>query len=312
MRTLFAAGVCAASLALTPVPAEAGPLNLRHVGADAQFVVHIDMEAMRESEAGRSLLGIITQVADDAFDDIEDELGIDPRANIDDATIYGASDDEGDLVLIVHGNGELAAALDKAREEIEDIDEGSARGVDFEMWDAGDETLFVFEASRRDATTVVIAFHEDRLVDAVRVLAGEDDGLRGDAADAVGQPAENGFLFISVAGDMGLDEFGQASDMLRLSDRVIMQVGGDESIEVSLDLTADSHDDAKNLLGLLQGAVAVARIAASQPEFGSKEERDAMRALADGMQVESDGRRVRISTSLDPAWLAKMIDEHAD
>jgi hypothetical protein len=149
-------------------------------------------------------------------------------------------------------------------------------------------------------------------VDAVRVLAGEDEGLRGDAADAFGKPADNAFLFISAAGDMGLDEFGQASDMLRLTDRVIVQVGGDESLEVSLDLTADSHDDAKNLMGLLQGLVAVARIAASQPDFGTKEERDAVRALADGVQVESDGRRVRISTSLDPEWLAKMIDEHAD
>ncbi|MFG0275210.1 MAG: hypothetical protein ACF8QF_09145 [Phycisphaerales bacterium] len=312
MRTLFAAGVCAASLALTPMPAEAGPLNLRHVGADAQFVVHIDMEAMRESEAGRSLLGIITQVADDAFDDIEDELGIDPRSNIDDATIYGASDDEGDLVIIVHGNGELADALDRARKEIEDIDSDRARGVEYEMWDAGDETLYVFEASRRGETTVVIAFDEDRLVDAVRVLAGEDDGLRGDAADAFGEPLRNAFLFVSVAGDMGLDEFGQASDMLRLTDRVIVQVGGDESLDMSLDLTADSHDDAKNLMGLLQGAVAVARIAASQQDFGTREERDALLALADGMQFESDGRRVRISASFDPDWLAEMIEEHAD
>lgn len=313
MRNLLAAGLCAATLALSPAPATAGPLQLRHVAPDAQFVVHIDIEAMRESEAGRMMIEIISNAADDAFDEMRGELGIDPRRNIDGATVYGAAgDDEEGLVIIVHGNGALAEALAKAREGMGDALKRSDGGVDFEQWDAGDEDLYIFEASRRDATTVVIAFEADRLVRAVRVLAGDEEGLRGEAAEAFGEPRAGAFVFASVAGDMGLDEPGQASNLLKLSDRIIVQVGGDESLEVSVEVTADSHDDAKNLVGLMQGAVAMGRIAAGQPDMLDDEERAAVLGLVDGLEVASEGRRVSLRASFDPAWLAKMIEEHAD
>jgi len=314
MRNYFAAAtMCAATLALTPAPAAAAELDLRHVGRDAQFVVHIDIEAMRESEAGRAMIEIISEIADDGLDEFEEELGIDPRSNIDSATVYGASDDEDDLVIIVQGNGELADALDRARDEIEDVDGREERDVDFEAWDIDDdETLYVFESSRRDSTIVVIAFDDDRLVDAVRVLAGEDDGLDDDALAAFGEPDRDAWVFVSVAGAMGPDNMGPASEMLRLTDRVVVQVGGEESLEISLELTTESHDDAKNLMDLLNGAMALARMAASQEDFGTNDEREAVRTLANGMRVDGDGRRVRIHTSLDPDWVAEMLADQLD
>jgi hypothetical protein len=313
MRNYFAAAtMCAATLALTPTPASAADLDLRHVGADAQFVVHVDFEAMRESEAGRAMINIISEVAEDGLDELQDELGIDPFDNFDSATVYGASDDEDDLVVIVRGNGRLADAIDEAREKIEDIDDREERGVEFEAWDMGGETLYVFESSRRDSTILVIGFDDDRLVDGVRVLAGEDDGLDDDALEAFGEPDRDAWVFVSVSGAMGPGDMGPASEMLKLTDRVVVQIGGDEQLEVSLDLTTESHDDAKNLMDLLNGAMALARMAISQEDFGTDEEREAVRKLADGLRVDGEGRRVRIHTSLDPDWVGKMLEDQLD
>jgi hypothetical protein len=212
----------------------------------------------------------------------------------------------------VRGNGKLADALDEAREKLEDIEAWDERGVDFEAWDVGDETLFVFESSRRDSTIVVIAFDDDRLVDGVRVLAGEGDGLDDDALEAFGEPDRDAWVFVSVSGAMGPANMGPASEMLKLTDRVVVQIGGDESMEVSLDLTAESHDDAKNLMDLLNGVMALARMAVSQEDFGTEEEREAVRELADGLRVDGEGRRVRIHTSLDPDWVSKMLEDQLD
>jgi hypothetical protein len=104
MRVLAVA--MAAVLGLAAV-GRAEPLNLQQVAADAKWVMHVDLDALRASVVVQKAYHKCMEMHKDAekhIDMVSAMIGMDPRKDFHGVTIYGKDTDKKHGVIIVHAN----------------------------------------------------------------------------------------------------------------------------------------------------------------------------------------------------------------
>lgn len=111
--------LCAIAIAWSHV-ASAAPLDLERVPARAQWLMHCDMDAAREStvmkRAWKRAMKMHPQ-AEGMMRMATGVLGMDPVKDLRDVTAYGLDTDKGNGVLIVHGKvnrGSMEKMVEKA------------------------------------------------------------------------------------------------------------------------------------------------------------------------------------------------------
>ena len=107
----------AAVLGLTAI-ARAEPVELKQVAADAKWLVHVDVDAMRTSvvvqKAYQKCMEMHKEAAEH-LDKIHAMLGFDPRKDLHAVTAYGKDLDKNHGVLIVHADVDQKLLLEKAQ-----------------------------------------------------------------------------------------------------------------------------------------------------------------------------------------------------
>ncbi|MCE9629693.1 MAG: hypothetical protein K8S94_03100 [Planctomycetia bacterium] len=91
----------------TAAPLVAAPLDLMAVSADAKWVMHVDMDAARDSTVLERTLAKAMKMhpgAGGMIDMAAKMSGMDPRKDLRDATAYGSDTDKKNGVLVVRGN----------------------------------------------------------------------------------------------------------------------------------------------------------------------------------------------------------------
>jgi hypothetical protein len=97
---------------------QAGPLNFKQVAADAKWVVHIDVDAMHENVVAERLYEASTQKFENAekhLDRMGNELGMDPRKDLHEITIYSKEIGEHKGVLLVNADVNREMLLEKVK-----------------------------------------------------------------------------------------------------------------------------------------------------------------------------------------------------
>ncbi len=111
-------------LALTAVlglagMAQAEPLNLKQVPADAKWLVHVDVDAMRTSTVVHKAFEKCMAMCQDAekhLNKVRDATGMDPRKDLHGATFYGKQVGKHRGVAIVHAKADPRLLLKKAEQ----------------------------------------------------------------------------------------------------------------------------------------------------------------------------------------------------
>lgn len=161
-------------------PAAAGPATLAAVPADAVWMMHLDMDAARDSTVVRRMHDRAMKLHPQLEAMIamaKGMTGMDPRTDIDDVTVYGRDTDKRNAVMVVRARANrqlLEKMVEKAR--------------DHRTLEHGGRTLHSWTHRGRKGDkgeTVVGAFHaDDRMVfarsaDAVKMALDVLDGNKG-------------------------------------------------------------------------------------------------------------------------------------
>ncbi|MHC4765108.1 MAG: hypothetical protein ACYTE6_12575 [Planctomycetota bacterium] len=292
--------------------AEARPLEAGWVAADAIWLTHVDVGAFKNSTLGRYVLEHPDQFGLDETDEFEQEIGLDPLTDFMSFTLYGFSDDpenDGVLVAVTSARADEALARLKAHDEI-DSAEVKLDGYTVHVLSDGGEHhyLHVRPADRRDQRIVVLAGSEDAVLGAVRVIDGRAPGLTPGRSQILGDGPGDGSIVFFACGGGDLLGMEPASEILRLSDGVTVDVGeaaGQAYAEATV--SANSRESAVNIADVVEGMLALGRlIAAEEPEARP------LADLTDAVTIVSQDRKIIIRIGFDAEqllWILGAINE---
>src|SRR5689334_3838248 len=170
-RTLLA---LAASLFLPAASSFAGPLNEQRVAANAEWLAHINVEAIVSSKLFKSAMDHAGEMHVDVEgpDEMKTQLGIDPREDLRDLTVYGAGDPEkGDMVLVANTTGKVDEAVAKLKAQMPIVELTVAGQSVLKIDQDGDETFFqVRPGKSTDDRVVIVARSAENIGKAIEVL----------------------------------------------------------------------------------------------------------------------------------------------
>ena len=107
-----------AVLALLTVAGRAAPLDTKNVAADAKWVVHVNVNAIRDSLIVKKAFESCPFLKDESgkhFDMIRDKIGVDLRKDLHGITLYGPDADKTHAVTIVFAKVDEKLLLDKVQ-----------------------------------------------------------------------------------------------------------------------------------------------------------------------------------------------------
>ena len=286
-------------------PALAGPLKIDWVGADAKWIIHVDVEGFTGSTLGSGLL----EGADDFgidlgdLDDLKEEIGLDPRTDLMSITAYGSKEIAEDAVVIAVTNAQVDQALAKLTTD-DDIQSEVIKleGFDVHIFSDGGERHYVHlrTADRADRRIVVVTDQESVMADALRVLEGRAPSQATARMPILAiKPKAGSIVYVAVNEIDLLPEIQPASEVLRLCERFTIDLGeADGTLNGSANLSAGSEQKANDIATVVQGMLALARLLANgDPDLGP------LRVISDALTVTPDGKRITISIQCDSKQL---------
>lgn len=293
--------------------AVAGPLQKAHIAADAQWVIHLDVEALLATRVGDTL-------AREALDpklagptaNLKQELGFDFNwRRIRSLTLYG-TDFTGpqDLrgVLLVETDMDVAQGLEAARSKFAAAGQGDVGGlrrlddVSFPLYCLQDMLYVAAERGR----PVVVGKGRGTAVKARAVLQGEAPNLK--AAPGFGEFCQTGDGFFFVAAAQGFSETAPVppqAKVLRMADGLRFSLGEfADQVRASLALSTRTRESAQQIQLVVQGMLALATL--SQPDDPD------LQTLLRSMGVSLDDKVVTLNVSLPSGKLSQKIIEEQE
>lgn len=293
------------------VAAPADPLNRAQVPADARWVVHLDVDALRASQIGTNLLQGI--VADEAAK-VKAKASLDLPGIVRGTralTIYGAdyeSGSQGKGILLWQGVAEIeqianayliqqAEAAKSGGSEIKRVQEKP-----FPVYAIGDD----IHAAVRPGTGLILGRSVDQIETAVKVLEGKANSLSGSTAFNNFPSLSGNILFLAFTDAFGKDaNIPAQANVLKLTNGgrlAISEVAG--RVEIQLILNARDEEATANIQQVVQGILALATLTQSEnPEL-----QDLIRRTT----LKVEGRQVLLNLSVPLDVVSKQIPGAGD
>jgi hypothetical protein len=191
-----------AALALIAAAGQAAPLESKNVAADAKWVVHVDVDAIRDSHVVQKAFEscpVLKNNSGKCFDMIRDLAGIDLRKDLHGVTLYGPDADRTHAVVIVLSTVNQQLLLDKA-----------AKAADHKVTKHGEIEIHAWTAKHGQKThpgagaffqpdVMVFAASAERVAAAIDVLAGKSPGIAAPSPLAGRIPAGASLVIRAVA-----------------------------------------------------------------------------------------------------------------
>lgn len=324
LASVAAVGSTAGCLDSVPLIGGGGELNA--VPEDTSGLLYADIDTIRTDEG-------VTQVAnayyeamgeydyydgpeswEEALDEFEDEIELDPREAHE---IVGFAGYGGDYGLV---DDEYTAVVVWAEWDADDVTDSIARNDDdLEFEEDEHEGQTVYEPSE-DWTSWVgvlgdgqyVVGQEDAVEDAIDATKGEDDGLESEVRNAYSNTRSAPFRFASLVPDPGEydtvpESYGrgdEAVDLGVLED--VATVGGSiyddgDTYGMAATLAADDSETAENLADIIDGAIAV---------YQDRTYNETASDLVDELDVSQDGSSVTVTFEQTLADLTDLIEEN--
>lgn len=286
----------------------AGPLVSQRILPDATWVLHVNVEAVTESNIGRAMLDgeIGAEIRADLANDGMQELGIDPLRDVKGITLFGHGEDDSHAVVIVSGTPAIDGALARLPEIAEGYTEIREGDRVVHSWRDGDETNYIYACPGSGPGERLVLFSEN--IDELRrgMVRLEVGGA--DVAPALQQqtPAAGSFIFFSAEEFPGmLDHAEEASAIFRYARGMTLDAGesGNE-FRADARLRTETPAEATTMLQVVQGMMALGRMAAAgEPDL------QPLLRIADGCRASTDGAALALSFRIDSGVLAEIARE---
>jgi hypothetical protein len=191
----------AAVLGLTVV-GRAEPIELKQVPADAKWLIHVDVDAMRESIVVQKAYGKCMEMHKDAqkhFDKVQQTLGLDLKKDLHGITVYGKDLDKHHGVLIVHADVNQKLLLEKA-EKAPDHKVAKYGSYEIHSWTHkhGKESHPAFGTFFKP-NVLVLAGCDKAIEGALDVLDGKSPGITDEKSPLGGHLAPGAILIVRAS-----------------------------------------------------------------------------------------------------------------
>jgi hypothetical protein len=252
-------------LACLTAPLGADALQPGRVPADARWLAHLDVEALKSSKIyevvhEQSEKGGTNEL-DEGLAHFQLAAGLDPTTDFKAVTVYCAKESEKSCVAILSGNDKIDAALQKlkAMPHYHTTVVGSRSlhtwGDDHETWYG-----YVQRKDGSDERVVVASQDSDELLRALGVIENGAESLASARSPAIRARPASGSIFFAAAGE-GLNELGEmqpVSAVAKLAKSIVLDVGEERgALFAHLALDTRKPEDALRIQQVLQGAVAL-------------------------------------------------------
>lgn len=179
-----------ALLALYAAVGQAAPLETKNIAADAKWVVHLDVDAVRDSKIVQKAFETCPELKESGkhFDTIRDKIGVDLRKDLHGITLYGPDTEKTHAVAIVYSTVNHTLLLEKA-EKATDHKVIRRGGIDIHSWTQkqGDKTETAAGAFYKP-DVLVFAANWQAVGKAIDVLDGKSPGLTDAKSPLAGAP----------------------------------------------------------------------------------------------------------------------------
>ena len=288
MRILAMGLVC---VALVDRAVLAGPFDATSVSADAQWVVHANLEQLNEAGITSLLFAeLATEKAKRRLGEFREEYGFDPFADLRSVTVYGKGWNAEHAVALFRGSFDTNRLVALARAS-DSYTETGYEGHAVHGW-------IGVNRGRRERSygciaadgTVVISRSAAMVRLGVDVLD-ERKGSLDSTGGFSGQLSTEPTPFLGAAAHLkGAGQLCPKASVLRNASAGWFALLGDPfSVDAVLSLTAEDQTTATHIHGVIQGLVSfMALTAQEKPQLGE---------LVQAMQVSLDGLSVRVELS---------------
>jgi len=295
-------------------------LKRERLPADVDFVVHIDVEGLKQTQLWKHITEQSTglDIDFDELDEIRDELGIDPLTDVRAVTLYKVESEEDPTVVLFSSTSKVDEALVKHQKE-HGYKRITSSGIELHSWGdddsdgEDDDRMFAYIHPIGEERVVVLASNEQSAVRAARVLRGEDPSHASAGVLLTLAPAKGSFLYMAASEIPNFDEFTPASKskVFGLAQGIQVDLGeAGGFLRGHMGVNTASTEDALNISGVLNGLISFARLAGS--EVGELIE------LLTGVRLNTRGSEVTLDFEFGVERLLEILsavqdeDEHAD
>lgn len=293
-------------------PAGAGELAPGELAPDANWVVHLDQEALRGSSIGRLVLAELEkQGLAEKIDSFATIFDFHPINDIRDVTVYGVGQDQEKAVVLADANfdRDKLVAVARMNPHYHQIPYGSTT---IHRWSQDDQDN-TGENGEPAAKMMYGCIYDGRLV----VLSAGLDAVK-KAADTLndadaGAPAElserastrEGTFFQLIGTGVGAMLGGEPkAAVLREAEALTLAAGDDQGkVFIDLSLESNSAEVAENMTKMLEGMVALAKLAGQeQPELVALAEQVRISSVNQTTQVRFEAEAQTVLDLLKNRW----------
>jgi hypothetical protein len=299
----------AAGLALGPLAVTAAPLNRSQVSADAKWLLHLDVDALRKTLLGSNLM---KRVVEEAGEDLKEDAHIDLPSiltNTSSILAYGTdfkSGKDGKGVLIWQGSKEIEQIASGFL--VQQAEAAKAGSGNVKLVREGEKPVYAFGDDMnimvRPGGGLILGRSLEQIDLATRVLDGKAGSLQTTETFKEYAPLPGGFFFLALAEGFGKEaEVPAQANVLKLTDGGRLALGeSDGRLHLQLALKAQSKDVTQQIQQVIQGILAVATMTQG-------ENPDLQQVLRD-TKVQVDDRRVSVDVSVPVETALKQIEVH--
>lgn len=303
MRSLLASTLAVIGLCGS---ATAAPFAPQHVSADAQWVVHLDLDAWRTTELGERVKErmLNRQAVVSRIEQIKEITGVDVAEDSHGITLYS------DQYRPRHGVALVYIAADEAK-----IAKALADRENYQTSKQGDLTVHSWTAKRNgERHPVSMAFAEGEMVAisnspaavaaAVAVLGDKSASIAGKKSPLAAKPEEGSVLLIRADGVAGAN-LPARSPMVKQIESVSVSLGQQQDdSHFSVRIATLDAEVAESIEDIVEGFAAVVRL--RRPE-----DKDAQ-LIIDGLKADSRDRVVEISWHAPAKEVLDILEKRRD
>lgn len=292
----------------------AGPINLKHVPADARTVIHVDVEAATGSIIGQFILehgGELGIKQPEQIKMIEQEIGLDPLEDIFDVTVVFVVDDADEIdVFIVTASGAVDDALEAIKEKIGDgFETERVGGYDVMAIRGGGDPMFLWVESSGRRRTIVAGRDAQRVVEVVSLTKGDGESLAdSDSALADVEAQRGAIVFAATLDASEIAKHSLASKLLNEASAVVVQVGEDDGEAFAQVALGIGSDKVGRIVTMAAGLVAFGQLIAENEDVAT-DIKSARIELLSAIQFSSDNGNVQVSFRYDVEKLIGLLQE---
>lgn len=301
----------AAGLTVTAASLHAGPLDRTQVAADAKWLLHVDIDALRKTQLGTSLMKTVVA---EAGEDLKEDANIDLPALVKSTSsimAYGTdykSGKDGKGILVWQGSKEIeqiASAFLVQQAEATKAGSGNvklAREGAQPVYAFGDDMHIVV----RPGGGLILGRSVEQIDLATKVLEGKAASLKDKPTFSEYATLPSGFFFMALAEGFNKDaEVPPQANVLKLADGGRLAVGeSDGKLRVQLTLNAKDQDVTQQIQQVVQGLLAIATLSLG-------DEPDLQQLIRD-TKVSTNEKRVSLELAIPVATALKHINDEAE